>query len=97
MSKNTHISMFAKGLIVLVKGYQYVLSPLLGSNCRFYPTCSSYTIEAIKLHGAGKGFIMGMWRIVRCNPFSKGGYEPVPGSCEHTQLSTKNDKASRLD
>ena len=94
MTKNTQISIFAKGLIALVKGYQYVLSPLLGSNCRYHPTCSSYTIEAIKLHGAGKGFSMGAWRIVRCNPFSKGGYEPVPGSCEHAQLSAQDDKIS---
>lgn len=69
----------------MVKGYQYLLSPILGSNCRYYPTCSSYTIEAIKLHGAIKGLPMGLWRIVRCNPFSKGGYEPVPGSCEHAE------------
>ena len=73
----------ARALMWLVRGYQYLLSPLLGSNCRFYPSCSSYTIEAIKLHGALKGGAMGFWRILRCNPFSQGGYEPVPGSCEH--------------
>ena len=94
MTETTNTSIFAKLLIVLVKGYQYALSPLLGSNCRYHPTCSSYTIEAIKLHGAGKGFLMGAWRIVRCNPFSKGGYEPVPGSCEHTQLPAQDDKKS---
>jgi putative membrane protein insertion efficiency factor len=94
MQKSTKISISAKLLIHLVKAYQYLLSPLLGSNCRFYPTCSSYTIEAIKLHGAGRGFVMGAWRIVRCNPFSKGGYEPVPGSCEHAQLAAQNDKKS---
>ncbi len=86
MQKSTKTSIFANCLIVLVKGYQYLLSPLLGSNCRYHPTCSSYTIEAIKLHGAGKGLVMGIWRIVRCNPYSKGGYEPVPGSNEHAQL-----------
>jgi|TARA_B110000967_G_C18649854_1_gene442796 putative membrane protein insertion efficiency factor len=94
MIKTTNTSIFAKLLIVLVKGYQYLLSPLLGSNCRYHPTCSSYTIEAIKLHGAGKGFLIGAWRIVRCNPFSKGGYEPVPGSYEHAQLSSQDDKKS---
>jgi putative membrane protein insertion efficiency factor len=94
MTETTNTSIFAKLLIVLVKGYQYALSPLLGSNCRYHPTCSSYTIEAIKLHGAGKGLLMGAWRIVRCNPFSKGGYEPVPGSCEHAQLSAQDDKKS---
>ena len=90
MSKTTPVSVFAKVLIVLVKGYQYLLSPLLGSNCRFTPSCSSYTIEAIRLHGAMKGFLMGVWRILRCHPFSKGGYEPVPGSCEHAQLSAQD-------
>lgn len=90
MLKNTHISIFAKALITLVKGYQYIVSPLLGSNCRYFPSCSSYTIEAIKLHGAAKGFVMGTWRILRCNPFAKGGYEPVPGSCEHQKMCTQD-------
>ncbi|MCS5559740.1 MAG: membrane protein insertion efficiency factor YidD, partial [Oceanospirillaceae bacterium] len=75
----------ARALILLVRGYQYLLSPLLGSNCRYYPSCSSYTLEAIQLHGAIKGGAMGVWRILRCNPFSRGGYEPVPGSCEHAE------------
>jgi putative membrane protein insertion efficiency factor len=90
MPKTTPVSVFAKVLIVVVKGYQYLLSPLLGSNCRFTPSCSSYTIEAIRLHGAMKGFLMGLWRILRCHPFSKGGYEPVPGSCEHAQVSAQD-------
>ena len=90
MPKSTPVSVFAKVLIVVVKGYQYLLSPLLGSNCRFTPSCSSYTIEAIRLHGAMKGFLMGLWRILRCHPFSKGGYEPVPGSCEHAQVSAQD-------
>ena len=69
-------------LILLVKGYRYLISPMLASNCRYYPTCSSYSIEAIQLHGPLKGLAMSVWRIVRCNPFSKGGYDPVPGSEE---------------
>ena len=92
MSKNNQASVFSKGMILLVKGYQYLLSPLLGSNCRYYPTCSSYAIEAIKIHGAGKGFLLGTWRIIRCNPFSTGGYEPVPGSCDHTKWLADNKK-----
>ncbi|MFT5069504.1 MAG: putative membrane protein insertion efficiency factor [Candidatus Paceibacteria bacterium] len=90
MPKPTPVSISAKALIMLVKAYQYLLSPLLGSNCRYTPSCSSYTIEAIQLHGAAKGFLMGVWRILRCNPFSKGGYEPVPGSCEHAQMSAQD-------
>jgi hypothetical protein len=81
----------ARALILLVRGYQYLLSPLLGSNCRYYPSCSSYTLEAIQLHGAIKGGAMGVWRILRCNPFSRGGYEPVPGSCEHAEWGAGDD------
>lgn len=90
MLKNSQVSWFSKLLIFLVKGYQYLLSPWLGSQCRYSPSCSSFTIEAIKLHGAAKGCAMGTWRILRCNPFSKGGYEPVPGSCEHEQLRAQD-------
>ncbi len=64
--------------IFLIKVYQNTISPLLGKNCRFVPTCSQYTIEAIAEHGATKGILMGIKRIIRCNPFSKGGYDPVP-------------------
>ncbi len=67
-------------LIGLVKGYRLLISPMLGANCRYIPTCSSYAIEAISLHGPLKGTAMSVWRILRCNPFSKGGYDPVPGS-----------------
>ena len=93
MLKNNQMSFFARALVSLVKGYQYLVSPLLGSNCRYFPSCSSYTLEAIKLHGAAKGLVMGSWRILRCNPFSKGGYEPVPGSCEHRQMSTEEPQS----
>lgn len=46
--------------------------------CKYYPTCSSYAIEALEVHGAVKGSLLAIWRILRCNPFSKGGYDPVP-------------------
>lgn len=61
--------------ISLVRVYQYLISPLLGSNCKFHPTCSSYCIDAIKIHGAFKGLLKSIHRIVRCNPFSKGGVD----------------------
>lgn len=65
-------------LIFLIRAYQKFISPLKGKSCcRFYPTCSQYAIEAIQKHGAFKGFFMALWRILRCNPFSKGGYDPV--------------------
>jgi putative membrane protein insertion efficiency factor len=59
--------------------YQRYLSPLKGSpSCRFHPTCSSYAIEAIEVHGVLKGGLMGIWRVLRCHPFHPGGYDPVP-------------------
>jgi uncharacterized protein len=67
-----------KGLfILLIKGYKKFISPLLPPSCRFYPTCSEYGIEAISKYGVFKGGTMTAWRILRCNPFSKGGYDPV--------------------
>ena len=67
-------------LIKLITIYQNHISKWLTSkniNCKFYPTCSEYTKQAIEKYGAGKGLILGIWRILRCNPFSKGGYDPL--------------------
>ncbi len=63
-------------LIGAVRLYQIFLSPLLGRNCRFSPTCSRYFIEAVRKYGALKGTLLGMWRILRCNPFGGSGYDP---------------------
>lgn len=65
-------------LILLVRLYQITLSPLLGGQCRYHPTCSHYAIEALREHGALRGSIMAARRIGRCHPFAKGGYDPVP-------------------
>ena len=65
-------------LIVLLQSYQYVLSPWLGTHCRFYPTCSSYAIEAIKTQGVLKGLWLTVRRLCRCHPWCKGGCDPVP-------------------
>ncbi len=66
-------------LILFIKFYKKFLSPLKGSaTCKYYPTCSSYAIEALEVHGVIKGSLLAIWRILRCNPFSKGGYDPVP-------------------
>jgi hypothetical protein len=67
----------AMGLIGMVRLYQVLLSPWLGRQCRFVPTCSQYFIEAVTRRGPLKGSVMGVWRILRCNPFCKGGYDPV--------------------
>lgn len=65
-------------LIWLVRGYKRFISPLLPPSCRYYPTCSSYMITALSRHGLIKGLLMGTARILRCNPFVKGGFDPVP-------------------
>lgn len=68
-----------KLLIKLIRFYQKHLSKLkLIPCCRFHPTCSAYAIEAIEVHGAFKGTLLSLWRILRCNPFCKGGFDPVP-------------------
>ena len=67
-----------KILITMIRFYQRYLSPLKSTKCPYYPSCSSYGLEAIRKYGAFKGGILALWRIIRCNPFSKGGYDPVP-------------------
>lgn len=64
--------------IVLIRGYQLLLSPLLGPRCRFYPSCSHYAIDAIGLHGPLRGGWLALRRIGRCHPLNAGGYDPVP-------------------
>ena len=65
-------------LVLLVRGYQVALSPLLPSSCRYYPTCSHYAIEALEKHGALRGGWLALKRIGRCHPFRPGGYDRVP-------------------
>ncbi len=67
-----------KLLLVLIRFYQKNISPALPPSCRFTPTCSQYAVEAIQKYGAGKGVLLALWRLLRCNPFSRGGYDPVP-------------------
>jgi putative membrane protein insertion efficiency factor len=68
----------AWALLAFVRVYQMFLSPFLGGACKFYPSCSNYAAEAIRRHGAGRGFVLAMKRLGRCRPFTQGGYDPVP-------------------
>ncbi len=65
--------------ILLVRAYQLLLRPIIGAHCRFEPSCSHYAIEALETHGAARGASLAARRILRCNPWHKGGLDPVPG------------------
>ncbi|GAA4503629.1 membrane protein insertion efficiency factor YidD [Gluconacetobacter tumulicola] len=73
-------------LVGAIRVYQRFVSPFLGSNCRFVPTCSDYAQEAIRRHGPLRGAFLAGWRILRCNPWNIGGYDPVP-TREHARAS----------
>lgn len=64
-------------IILLVRGYQKLISPLFPPSCRFYPTCSAYFIQAVEKYGATKGSYLGIIRILKCHPFHPGGYDPL--------------------
>ncbi|MBK5007153.1 membrane protein insertion efficiency factor YidD [Pseudomonas sp. S32] len=65
-------------LVALIRGYQLIISPLLGPRCRFYPSCSHYAIEALRVHGAGRSSWLTLRRLLRCHPLHPGGVDPVP-------------------
>lgn len=67
-----------KIVIALIRAYQYLVSPFLGSHCRFHPTCSSYALGAFKEHGTWRGLTLTIKRLGRCHPWHEGGYDPVP-------------------
>lgn len=72
-------------LIGIVRGYRLLLSPWLGSACRFSPTCSLYAIEALERHGAWRGGALSAWRLMRCGPWCAGGHDPVPPTSSSTR------------
>ena len=65
-------------IIFLIKTYQLIISPMSPGKCRFIPTCSNYTLEAVKKYGGIKGTILGIKRVLKCHPFNSGGYDPLP-------------------
>ncbi|MEC7815886.1 MAG: membrane protein insertion efficiency factor YidD [Pseudomonadota bacterium] len=76
-------------LLLPIRFYQYALSPMMASHCRHIPTCSQYAIEAIQHHGALKGSVYTTARLLRCHPWGKGGYDPVPGTETSTAPATE--------
>ena len=84
--------MVRQALIALVRGYQVCLSPMMGWACRFEPSCSNYMIEALTVHGAVKGTLLGLWRILRCHPWGDYGYDPVPA-----KGTWKNEEFRKVD
>ena len=74
----TKPGVLAYTLLAFLRGYQVLLSPIVGGACRFEPSCSRYMIEAIERHGAGRGAWLGLRRLARCHPFGSHGYDPVP-------------------
>ena len=67
-----------KTIISIIQLYKRFISPMFPNRCRFYPTCSEYMVQAIEKYGMIKGIRLGVWRLLRCNPFSKGGFDYVP-------------------
>lgn len=81
----------AAPLILLVRTYQWFVSPLLGAPCRFQPTCSHYAVEALQRHGPLKGTWLAARRIARCHPWGGHGYDPVPGVAPETKTDLRTD------
>lgn len=79
-------------IIKIIRGYQIFISPMIGQRCRFTPTCSHYAIQAIISHGIVKGCWLAGRRLIKCQPFSEGGYDPVPDCCSNKNKPNKRDK-----
>jgi putative membrane protein insertion efficiency factor len=76
-------------LVWLLRAYQLALSPMLGQNCRFYPSCSNYAIEALRTHGAARGSWLSLRRVCRCHPWNDGGFDPVPPAHKHSHSAAR--------
>lgn len=87
----------SKVLIALIRVYQYLLSPMYGQTCKYYPSCSNYAIGALREHGVIRGTGLACWRLLRCNPFSNGGYDPVPPRREHGHDHHTHELSAHVD
>ena len=85
-----------QGLMLLVRAYRLLLKPWLGNACRFEPTCSAYTLEALQRHGALRGSALGGWRLLRCHPWCDGGHDPVPENLPCLSCGFSSASAARL-
>lgn len=81
----------------IIRSYQYIISPLLGPRCRFYPSCSDYAIDAIKQHGFLRGSCLSLWRLLRCHPGCAGGFDPVPSKNLIKHSCTKHSSGHKKD
>lgn len=83
-------------IVAMIRAYSRFISPLLGANCRYHPTCSSYARQSLELHGLFRGGWLAMARLGRCHPFHDGGYDPVPGSVDPDDPGIDNQPGRKL-
>ena len=79
-----------KLILLIIEVYRKFISPLIPPRCKYYPTCSTYAVQAIEKHGAVKGVLLAAWRVLRCNPWSLGGVDPVPDKFSFYTLKNKD-------
>lgn len=89
-------TIIAAPLLLVIRLYQLFISPMLGQNCRFHPTCSCYAHQALKVHGPLKGSVLAIKRIVKCQPLHPGGIDPVPHAHKTKNALSKTHKKSKL-
>lgn len=89
------IKLLRRFAILPIRLYKYCISPLLPPACRYVPTCSEYAMEAIERHGILRGGMYALWRILRCHPFARGGYDPVPPLAERSPCSAHGQTSGK--